>query len=97
MADETNGGQTGAGQSGAENQPPGAGQESAGGEKKPKEKEVKLEGCAELKRFEPDTEEMFRRFMLAVATRNMTAGDIAETAERLTVMWKERKGKFAAK
>jgi hypothetical protein len=82
---------------GAGEQQPGAGQENAGGDKKPKEKEVKLEACAELRRFAPDAEEMFGRFMLAVATRNMTAGDIAETAERLTAIWKERKGKFAAK
>jgi hypothetical protein len=81
-------------------QQPGAGGENAGaaGEQAPKEKKVKLEACtAELRSSAPTARDMFGSFMLSVATRNMPAGEIADTAERLTNMWLERKGKFAAK
>jgi len=63
-----------------------------------------IERCAgELKSCDPrpTAEEMFGRFMVSVASRPLSVhqpvNEIADTAERLTAAWLERKDKFAGK
>jgi len=98
MAKQTTGGNAGEQQPGAGGENAGAAGDQAPKENAPKEKPIKLEACAaELRSSAPTAQDMFGSFMLSAATRNMPAGEIADTAERLTNMWLERKGKFAAK
>ena len=53
----------------------------------------------ELRTDRPGAEEMFGRFMCAVASRPLSvhqpAGEIADTAARLTEAWRERRAQFA--
>lgn len=101
MAEETNG--AGTGGQGGEGKgavtPPAADAGKTKGEKADKAEAV----VAELKSCDPrpTAEEMFGRFMVSVAGRPLSVhqpvNEIADTAERLTAAWLERKDKFAAK
>lgn len=100
MEGQTNGaavGQAGDGKGAAT--PPVADASKAKGKKAEKAEPI----AAELKSFDPrpTAEEMFGRFMVSVAGRPLSVhqpvNEIADTAERLTAAWLERKDKFAGK
>lgn len=101
MADETNGAAAGnqTGEGKGEATPPAA--DAAKPKGKKAEKAEALAGELKSCDLRPTAEEMFGRFMVSVAGRPLSVhqpvNEIADTAERLTAAWLERKDKFAAK